>query len=302
VREKVTRVRLAHRLGRPLAGAVLLSALAVAAASLADDTGGSSAGSNTGVVSGFFRRWLAMVAKTQSEQPHWITPLITVTPRLEQELRYDQLWQSRPEGQRLTSYGGGKGLEIIPTEQTEVILGIPAWLSRNHPEDTDGWADETFLLKYRVISANEASGNYILTLFMGFSAPTGTKSNSMDHATYSPTIAFGKGWGDFDVQGTLGATLPDNAPGSLGTPILANLAFQYHVTGYFWPEVEANYTYWPNGDRIGKNQLFITPGLVVGRIPLWERLGLTVGGGFQVAVTRGPVYHNSAVFSVRLPF
>jgi len=66
--------------------------------------------------------------------------------------------------------------------------------------------------------------------------------------------------------------------------------------------VELNYTYWPNGDRHGNNQLFITPGLVVGRIPLWERLGLTVGFGWQIAVTRNPVYHNSAVLSVRLPF
>jgi len=262
----------------------------------------ADAQSSASPVLDYFRDWFAMVSKTQAEQPHWITPLVTVTPRLEQELRYDQFWQSRPEGQRLTNYGGGKGLELIPTEKTEVILGIPAWLSRNHPEDTDGWADETFLLKYRVLSANEENGNYILTLFMGFSAPTGTRTNSMDHAMFSPTIAFGKGWGDFDVQGTVGATLPDNAPGSLGTPILANLAFQYHVQRFFWPEVELNYTYWPNGDRHGNNQLFITPGLVVGRIPLWERLGLTVGFGWQIAVTRNPVYHNSAVLSVRLPF
>jgi hypothetical protein len=26
----------------------------------------------------------------------------------------------------------------------------------------------------------------------------------------------------------------------------------------------------------------------MGRIPIWERLGLTIGGGFQVAVTRAP--------------
>src|SRR5580765_3703625 len=31
--------------------------------------------------------WLAMVERTQSAQPRWITPLATVTPRLEQEVR-----------------------------------------------------------------------------------------------------------------------------------------------------------------------------------------------------------------------
>jgi len=77
----------------------------------------------------YFRNWFVRVSKTQAEQPHWVTPLVTVTPRLEQELRYDQIWQSRPNGQTLTSFGGGKGLELIPTEQIEVILGIPAWQS-----------------------------------------------------------------------------------------------------------------------------------------------------------------------------
>jgi hypothetical protein len=39
---------------------------------------------------GYFGKWFARVSKIQSEQPHWITPLSTVTPRLEEELRYDQ--------------------------------------------------------------------------------------------------------------------------------------------------------------------------------------------------------------------
>jgi hypothetical protein len=250
----------------------------------------------------YFRNWFVRVSKTQAEQPHWVTPLVTVTPRLEQELRYDQIWQSRPNGQTLESFGGGKGLELIPTEHTEVILGIPAWQSRNHPSGTDGFADENLLFKYRALSANEERGNYILSFFAGFVLPTGSKNNTTDHAIFTPTIAFGKGWGDFDVQATLGASVPDNAVGSLGTPILANAAFQYRLWQVFWPEVEVNYTYWPNGERQGIHQVFITSGLVVGRIPIWERLGLTIGAGFQIAVTERPVYHNSPLLSVRLPF
>lgn len=231
-----------------------------------------------------------------------MTPLVTVTPRLEQEFRYDQIWQSRPNGQTLDSFGGGKGLELIPTEKTEIIFGIPAWQSRNYPDDTNGFADENLLLKYRVLAANEERGNYILTLFAGFTLPTGSQHNTQDHATFAPTIAFGKGWGDFDVQATLGASVPDNAVGSLGTPLLANVAFQYRLAKVFWPEVEVNYTYWPNGERQGIHQVFITTGLVIGRIPIWERLGATVGAGFQIAVTERPVYHNSSILSVRFPF
>ena len=250
----------------------------------------------------YFRNWFTRVSKTQAKQPHWITPLVTVTPRLEQELRYDQIWQNRPNGQTLNSFGGGKGLELIPTENTEVILGIPAWQSRNFPSGTDGFADQNLLLKYRLLSANEEQGNYIVTLFAGFTLPTGSKHNTDDHAIYMPTIAFGKGWGDFDVQATLGASVPDNAVGNLGTPILANAAFQYQIAKVFWPEVEVNYTYWPNGERQGIHQVFITSGLVIGRIPLWERLGVTVGAGFQIAATERPIYHNASILSVRLPF
>jgi len=40
---------------------------------------------------GYFSDWFQRVDKTQAEQPHWITPLATTTPRLEEELRYDQV-------------------------------------------------------------------------------------------------------------------------------------------------------------------------------------------------------------------
>src|SRR5215471_21710091 len=33
--------------------------------------------------------WLNMASATQAAQPHWMTPLATVTPRLEQEFRFD---------------------------------------------------------------------------------------------------------------------------------------------------------------------------------------------------------------------
>src|SRR5438128_1107290 len=41
---------------------------------------------------GYFANWFNRVDKIQAEQPHWITPLATTTPRLEEEFRYDQLW------------------------------------------------------------------------------------------------------------------------------------------------------------------------------------------------------------------
>ncbi len=112
----------------------------------------------------YFRDWFPRVTRIQKEQPHWVTPLVTVTPRLEQEYRYDQFWQAQRHGRSLNNFGGGKGLELIPFENTEIILGVPAWIAhggkkihgtRKRIAPSDGWGDETFLLKYRLLSANE---------------------------------------------------------------------------------------------------------------------------------------------------
>jgi hypothetical protein len=262
-------------------------------------------------VDDYFWNWFPRVTRIQSEQPHWVTPLVTVTPRLEEEYRYDQLWQANPHGVAIDNFGAGKGLELIPFQNTEIILGVPAWIAHNghivHSAGRkevarDGWADETFLVKYRLLSANEDIGNYIVTAFVGLSAPTGNAGNSAGHALFTPTLAAGKGFGDFDVQSTVGVTFPNGGEDRLGWPLAWNSAFQYHVGKYFWPEVETNYTWFAQGTRTGQSQLFLTPGLLLGRFPIHDRLGLTIGAGYQVAVTHHPSYNNAVVVSARMPF
>jgi hypothetical protein len=259
----------------------------------------------------FFNAWFAMVTRIQSEQPHWVTPLVTVTPRLEQEFRYDQLWQQNAHGKATDNFGAGKGLELIPYQNIEVILGVPAWIAHNghithstkkKKVTTDGWADETFLIKYRILSANEESGNYILTAFMGFSAPTGDDGNSNGHAIFTPTIAGGKGFGPFDVQSTVGIAFPNGGTERLGWPLAWNTAFQYHISRFLWPEFETNYTWFAKGERVGESQLFLLPGIVFGRFPIHDRVGATFGAGFQVAVTHVPAYNHAVVVSGRIPF
>ncbi len=268
----------------------------------------SSVSSFGSAIADYFADWFRRVTQIQSEQPHWVTPVVTMTPRLEEEYRYDQFWQANQKGVATDNFGGGKGLELIPFQNTEIILGVPAWIAHNgaiqHGKDvkTDGWTDESFLIKYRILSANEERGNYILTAFMGFSAPTGDDGNSNRHGVFTPTIAGGKGFGDFDVQTTAGISLPDGGLQRLGMPLAWNTAFQYRVFHYFWPEFEVNYTWYPNGEREGQTQVFVTPGILVGRIPIHERLGLTVGFGYQVAVTRNPAYDHAAILSGRIPF
>src|SRR5579875_409984 len=257
-----------------------------------------------GPVEDYFANWFNRVDQIQSEQPHWMTPLVTVTPRLEEEYRYDQLWQTQPHGTALNNFGANKGLELIPFSPVELILSTPGYISRGgHVKASNGWADETFLIKYRLLAANEETGNYILTLFLGISAPTGDDPVSLRHTVYTPTIAFGKGWGNFDFQSTVADALPDGGLKRLGSPVAFNTTFQYHIPEFFmWPELETNYTWWPNGEREGKSQLFLTPGLILGRFHLWNRVRFVIGAGYQVAVTKDPQYNNGVILSVRTPF
>ena len=131
-----------------------------------------------------------------------------------------------------------------------------------------------------------------------------------------PALAFGKGWGDFDIQSTISTQIPVDSIGpkpktgtterNFGDPVLLNTAFQYHLFQYFWPELEVNYMYWPNGTHAGWNQL-LTPGLILGRFKLandtpTRPVNLITGAGYQVAVTPNPVTQNNFVETIRVTF
>lgn len=251
---------------------------------------------------GYFSQWFDRVNETQAEQPHWITPLATTTPRLEEEIRYDQLWQVNAKGVTTNNYDGGKGLELIPFKKVEVILNAPPYLVHNNPAVHDGFGDIAFLVKYRMLSANEEHGSYILTAFLGWSLPTGSHTNGALHAVITPTIAYGKGFGNFDVQGTFGVGLPVADTNLVGRNLAWNNTFQYRLFRKFWPEVELNSTFLQDGKNDGQKQNFVTPGLILGRFHLWRRVGLTFGGGYQIATTRFHTSNHNAILSVRVPF
>ncbi|MGA8428262.1 MAG: hypothetical protein WB729_00460 [Candidatus Sulfotelmatobacter sp.] len=251
---------------------------------------------------GYSEDWFARVDKTQAEQPHWITPLATTTPRLEEEYRYDQLWQENAKGVTTNNYDGGKGLELIPFEKVEVIFNVPPYINHNNPADQNGFGDVAFLVKYRLLAANQEHGNYILTAFMGWSLPTGSYTNGSLHAVITPTIAYGKGFGDFDAQGTFGIGLPVTDTYLVGRTYAWNNAFQYRLFKKFWPEVELNSTFFQQGEHDGMKQNFVTPGLVIGRLHMWKRLGFTVGGGYQIATTHFHTTNHNGILSVRFPF
>jgi hypothetical protein len=147
----------------------------------------------------------------------------------------------------------------------------------------------------------------------------GTSGRISNHVlTAQPTLAAGKGWGDFDIQSTLSVQIPvsgQDSPGStgemnraaFGDPILWNTAFQYHFMQYFWPELEVNYEHWPNGTHAGLDQVLLTPGIILGRFKIGQDsptrpINLIIGAGYQMAVTPNPVIKNNFVATVRITF
>ena len=246
--------------------------------------------------------WLQRSDQAKADQPHWMTPLATVTPRLEQELRADFLVEQMPTGDDLVNLGNGKGLELIPYERAELLLNVPPYLEHNNPEIHDGFGDVSFVGKYRLLSANEAAGNYILTFFLGGTIPTGSHTNGAKGAVITPTIAGGEGWGRFDVQSTIGGGLPISHESTIGHALAWNTAFLYHVFQTLWPELEVNSTFWKDGTLNGKKQTFLTPGLIIGRFKRRGHLLMAVGAGFQIAVTQYHQYNHAPVFTIRFPF
>jgi len=279
--------------------ATIVLAIALAAATPCRAQSSSSFGS---AIEDYFINWFPRVTQIQSEQPHWVTPLATVTPRLEEEVRYDQFFQSSRDGLATDNFGAGKGLELIPFQDTEVIVGIAPFQKRNMPRNTDGFGDWPFLVKVRLLSSNEEHDNYIVTAFMGFSVPTGSNVNGNGHALFTPTLAAGKGFGDFDVQSTVGVTFPSGGLDRLGMPLAFNTAFQYRLFKYLWPEFETNYTWQSYGSDTGHSTLYLTPGILIGRIPIHDRVGLTFGVGDQIAATFHQKYNHNLILTARIPF
>jgi hypothetical protein len=263
----------------------------------------------------FFTRYQARVTATQAEQPHWVTPLILVTPRLEQEFRTDFVHQYNTHDKPIWNYDNGKGFEFIPEKHTEILINLPPFFNRDNGE-SDGFGDVGFALKERLFSRNEEHGNEIVTFLLASTIPTGKNANGSCCAIVTPTLILGKGFGNFDVQTSAGGTLPVTNSNGLGHTITWNTVAQYRLakTGtlrYFWPEIESNNLFYKGGSTDGNIASYVTPGIIVGRIPLVKSgppssghrgLGLTFGVGEEISVTHYKTLNHALILTARIPF
>jgi hypothetical protein len=253
----------------------------------------------------FYGRFSARTSAIQSRQPAWAVPLVTTYTGLFQVARIDVLRQITPKHTDTWNFDNSKGVSFIPWNNTEFAIDLPAYIQHNSTVK-DGWGDMSFLGKYRIASGNEQHGAYTVSVFAVATVPTGNYKNGSTDASVAPAIGIGKGFGRFDVQSTLGATLPTGNPAikSAGRPIALNNAAQFRVGKLFWPEIESNATFYKGGTNDGKIQEFVTPGLLVGKCKLHSedprsRPGLAVGAGMQIATSRFHSYNHGLVLTAR---
>ena len=258
------------------------------------------------------QHWLAVyqrrAAAMQVNQPHWATPLNTISPRVEQGLRSDFVRQTGTDGQRTWNYGGTKGLQVLPLPRTEFQVSAPPFFAHSDPKVQDGFGDVALRLKYRLYGSNEAHHNALVTGLLQASLPTGKQKNGSCCVLLTPTLELGKGLGPVVVTVSAGGVLPASDAAGLGRSIALNQAVQWHAVPLVWLETEFNTTLYAGGKNDGKKQTFTTVGVVVSRIPLghyaMERypLVLSLGVGEQIALTHFHTYDHAPVLSVRLRF
>ena len=203
-------------------------------------------------------------------------------------------------------------MDLIVSDSNEIQLALAPYEIRSMPgsPQVSGFGDWAFIkLEQRLASSPEDKDDYVLTTWLQIQAPVGIAAYTSGSWTFQPTLAFGKSWGSIDIQGTVAAVMPTTNVAKLGDQVQTNIALQYHVLPIFWPEVELNWTYYPNGQRAGLNQVFVTPGLTIGRFHLSDATTLTTGFGYQIAVAPPyrakpltPAYGNAVLFSSRVNF
>lgn len=245
-------------------------------------------------------------------QPHWVGPLVTSTPKIEQELRTDFTRQRNASGFDTWNLGTGRGFQFVPLPRTQITISPPPFLDHTQPGQRDGFGDLGFQWKHRVLGRNEQHGNAIITAALTATIPTGKNGNGACCAILSPLLEAGKGWGRFDVVSALSGSLPVTGTHSLGRSTSWNSVAQWHVLGgsgsQLWFEIESNATFFSGGPHDGQVQNFVLPAVVFRRLPLSSRFAsgkraiTSIVVGEQVATTRFHTYDHALILSLHLPF
>ena len=254
----------------------------------------------------FADRWEDRVRATTAQQPAWPIPVIAPSSQLVQLVRFDVLRQITPAHFTTVNLDNAKGLNFIPFANSEIDLTLPPFLLHNNPRVLDGPGDFTVLYKYRPFKSPMEAHNYSLGGQALFTVPTGSYKNGALVSTIQPTVMGGKGYGRFSLQSAIGGVLPNSSAKQVGRTIGWNSTAQFRVGKIFYPEIESNASYFHLGPNNGKNQNFVSPGLMVSKLKFnhdpKSRYALVCGASMQIATSKYHAYNHALVFTSRVAF
>src|SRR5260370_42042599 len=72
--------------------------------------------------------WFSRSDKAKSDQPHWMTPLVTIGARLEQEFRPDFLIQQPAAGPELVHFANGNAHALLAVVRAGLACNVPRFL------------------------------------------------------------------------------------------------------------------------------------------------------------------------------
>jgi hypothetical protein len=246
------------------------------------------------------------VSQTSAQQPAWPVPVVAPASIITQLVRFDFVRQYTSSHTLTQIYGNGKGFQFIPFYRTEVDVNLPPLVEHNNSKVADGAGDFSMVLKYRLAAGNDKHHNYSISVQVQGVGATGSYKNGTLRNQINPAVIAGKGIGRFDVQSSIGGVLPVGSIHTAGRSIVWNTVGQYKATNRLWLEAEVNSTFYHLGPNDGRNQTFLTPGVMTSRIPLTRekanRLGLIFGTGMQIATSSFHAYNHGLVITSRVIF
>jgi len=240
-----------------------------------------------------------------AQQPAWMGPLIQTDSRLTQSARLSFSNSYTSNGTQTVNYGNYHTVGLIAEDRVQFNFMAPPYVQNNSAGHRDGFGDMMAEMKYRIASGNAGHGNFAVTAMVCESLPTGSYQNGAPTAVYYPTLAAGKMWGRFDVQTTLGGTMPTGKIAAQGRSIEWNTTGQVLAGAHLWIDVEDNAIYNYGGPVDGKTENFVTPAaFYVVRRKAWKATHpvFVPGMGMQIATSRFHTFNHNLIPEVRVLF
>jgi len=252
-----------------------------------------------------YQQFRAHNANMTALQPAWMGPLIQSDSRLSQSLRISVSNSYTESGTQTVNYGNWHTASFLAGNRVQVNLVAPPYIQNHSAAMKDGIGDANAEVKYRIASGNAGHGNFAVTAMLCESFPTGSHQNGAPTAIYYPNLAAGRMWGRFDVQTTLGGSMPTGKIWEQGRQIQWNTTAQVLAGRNLWLDIEDNAMFNFGGPFDGKTENFLTPAFFyVLRRKEWKATHpiFVVGGGMQIATSGFHTYNHNLIPEMRMLF